>query len=831
MGIYDCLLEPKESLRQELNEAIDKKLKELKVDPNEFQATAAIRELTEDMLRQKQMRKRQEGLRILAFKGLLERMDTDDPARALMGVYSPDAGGRRQHSTIEIRSDSIQAENNGLMPTFAKLRPKIFRWSGGVYRGFNRDIMQAGLGRKTPNEVANQIAKEMREAISSLVDRFNAAGGSIHKLEGWFLPQTWNRDKVGRVTADDWVKEMMGNNPDTGLPLLDRSRMKDFATGKPLSESELEDLLRFVHESIGTDGINKWKETTKGKSSLANRRDAARILHFTDDGWMHVQSKYGDDDTINNFLNYRNRLAHDTAIMEILGPNPDWAFEKAMIVLEKKIGTDFTQAPVGFATTKQKLEYLHNSTMGITAPVDNHKTVQLDQAARSGTMAVLLQGAIIPSQADWSHQVLANVIQKTRMADRITEYIRFMGNSENKIEDALEDLIVADTVLSAAATTSRFDNALSRSNNFFSDRAIWTLEKSGLIAHTDAGRLGAINAHRRAIGRDLGKSWDELSTERKSLFDTYGITEEDWNVIKTTAPEMLPGMGRPVEILNFRALRDADRDVFQKVHEMILQEGKRAVISTDARAEARLDAYSGGLRDSLAWKHVKMFKRFTFAGFGSIESLVKNENIPGTTKAKAIASFAVTGIMLGAMALQAKQMMMGKDPLPMLDEDGYPEYRFWIAATLYAGVLPFIGDVVLDGMFGLSDTQEVGTEAKKWYELSPTLGVIYSNAFRPIGKTVAAVFGDDPEMAVQEAGKGAIGLGKLGAGLFGANHWAFKQAINQWIWEPLERLVTPDLYDDKITRRERYNEERGQDFWWHPDDALPDRSPTIRRAE
>lgn len=827
MAVTNCLGLAKDKVREELNEAIKKKLDEIGASPNDFRASVAIRELTEEALQQKKQQKRQEGLRVLALKSLIDRMNShDDPARALMGVYAPDAKGDRQFSTIEIRADSLMAENNALLPTLTKVRPKIFRLGGGIDRTYNHDIMKAGLGQKTPNKIANQIAKEMQESISALVDQYNAAGGTIRKLDGWFLPQTWNRDKVARLTEDQFVQELMSKHPDTGEPILDFSRMKDFATGKPLSPEEVDNVLRYVYDSITTDGLNKWTDVKVGApGSMAKRRDVARVLHFTPEGWMHINTKYGNDDTLNNFLNYRQRLIHDIAIMQLLGPNPDWAFGKAMILLEKKIGKPFSEDLHGIVTTKQQLEYLHNSALGHTAPVHSHKLQQIDQASRAGTMAVLLQGAFIPSQADWSHQALANVIQGTKMLDRISGYLKYMANNENAVEDALTDMIVADTILSNAASTSRFDNLATRGNQFFNERAVWTLEKSGLIAHTDAGRLAGINAHRRAWGRDLGKSFDELSDVRKAELTTYGITPQQWAVISATAPEVLPGYGGKAKILSFKNLRDTDPELFRRVHELILQEGKRSVISTDARAEARLDAYNEGLRDNTPWKHVKMFKRFTFAGVGSLESMLRNKNLSAGTRTKALGAYVITGISIGALVLQAKQIIQGKDPLPMLTEDGLPEYRFWIAATLYAGVLPFIGDVVLDGMFGLSDTEKFGTEVKSWWNISPVLAVGAKTGKELIADPVKELFNGDTEKAMDELVQGGINLGKLGAGLFGANHWAFKSAISNFIWEPLEEALAPEAYETKWKRRENYAEERGQGFWWTPDYI---RAPELR---
>lgn len=832
MAINDCInnSSAKGELRDELTKAIEKRLDELGDDAKDnFKVTVAIRDVTEEALAAARTKKRQQFLKVRAYADVMQRIkaQADDPTRALESIYVVDPGGNRQFSNIEMRAKSIVAESNADLPTLAELRPKVWSMGAGVARKYNDDLRKAGLGLETDNVIAKQLAKEMKDTLERMRVLYNKAGGTLKKLEGWFLPQQWNVSKVARIgDREAWANELLGAIPDgefKGKQIIDVNKMVDQETGKPLNRQRLREVLEYSYETITTDGLNKWKEAG-ARTGFANKRDNARQLHFTPEGWMYLNQKYGNTDTVSAFLHYRDQLAHDIAIMDLLGPNPDLTFEKAMVVLEKKLGAKFNE---GLPTPRKKLEYLHEKTLGRLSDISNRKLNDLDSAARSFTMATLLQGAFIPSQSDWSHQALANVIQKTKMIDRVTEYVRFMANSKDKVEMALRDGIVADTILSQATGSGKFDDAVTRANGFFSNRAQWVLEKSGLIIHTDAGRLAAINAHRRAYARDVGKAWQNLSNARRAELKSYGISKKEWDEV-ITVTELDDNGGAPV--LSFNKLRDADPNVFRKVHEMMLQEGQRAVISTDARVEARLDFHNKSFADNPMWKHVKMFKRFLFGAYGNIESVVRNKHLTRGTKAKAVGAWFLTGTFIGMLTLQAKQISQGKDPLPMVDENGVPDWRFVMTAMLYGGVLPVLGDVILENVLGVSDLWNPKSESKTIYDFSPTLGLFARLGDKIVIDPVKAIFEGDLEKTLREAGGGVLEAAKSTAGIFGANHWAIKTAMDRWLWSPLEQALDPDSFEKRKERTEKYAEGKGQEMFWPLDASVPERAPTLREA-
>lgn len=837
MGIFDCIDNSfaKDALKKELKEAIEQRIKEMPdTMAGNFKATVALREITDAAAEQTRHRKRLEHLKIMALQDAINRMDLvdGDPARGLETLYRADLGGNRQEADVSILVDSIIGENTSLTPSLSELRPKIFSMTIGVQKKYNADIRRAGMGIKTENKIANQIAKEMQTAINSLVDMYRAAGGNLRKLDGWFLPQNWNMFKVAKVQKDNWVNETLGTIPEgfegAGKDIIDRTRMTDQLNESQLTEGELRDVVDYSYDTISTDGLNKWDEGGRARKGFANKRDNARVLHFTPEGWLYMNKKYGDEDTVSAFLRYRDGLANDIAIMQVLGPNPDWLLDKVSAVLTKKMGSAENASP-----KLNKLQRFHNLATGRATPIDNHRVATANDAIKSGTTSTLLGASFFPTLGDWSTSAVNNVIAKTRMADRIGAYVKLMANSKDSVERAMDDMIVIDTILSANAALSKNDGLGTRTSSVLSRATQGLLEKGLVIPSTNANRVGAMKSHMFKLGRDLGKSFDQLQPERKALFKTYGITQEMWDdVVTKTKPELVQNWWVDAKQIDFVALREADPDVFRRVHRMVIQEGRQSVLTTDLGTEDALNRTFGnpdrGTFQALWKDQLKLYKRFSFSAARNIISVARNENTSAATKAKALGVFAVSTMFMGATAMQLRQIIQGKDLLPMTDDDGVPDWRFWTSAAIYGGFMPLIADVYLEALFGASDPLNPrGGGSRNFVDFFPTARIVRDVA-EPWVDAGAKVFEGDVEGATETVlGDGIASAGKFVAGVIGGNHFAIKTALERYLWNPWEQFFDPDGFEDRTDRTERYLEQRGQGFFFRPGDLAPERAPEI----
>ena len=825
----NCLNEvKKDALRRELKKTLDRKVKRMGPEfPDDTKVTIAIRELTAEAKRQLRERKRQRTIQFLREREALRRLDLfqDDLGRGARSLWAPDKFGQRLETNPQTRGRSLIAESNALTPSMAAVRPRMFRWGIGVVRQFNENIQKEAKGIRTGDATAARIAREMKAALDHAWKTYKLAGGKGGTIDGWFLPPGWRDTELARIGREQWIAD--------GLQHIDRARMVDNETSAQMADDEIRELLEYAYDSITTRGLNKWDDPTKPpnvRRSIAKKRDQSRVLHWTAEGEVFMRQKYGDDDIVNAFLRYRDGLLEDTAILQVFGTNPDKTREVVKNSMVHRL--QGKRPPV-----LDDIDQFHDIMMGRRQVLGSDKSrmiAEADKAARAATTAILLGSAVVPSISDFGTQLLNAYVRKTGVLNRVTEYARFLRNSEAGVQQALDDMIVVDTILNADAAMGRFDDgALARLTNFSGKSATGVLEKSGLTLHTDAGRLAALNSHRRALGKDLDKTWDRLPELRRAQYANYGITPAMWDgAITKVAPEQVEYFGRKAPILSFRALREADPDVFRRVHEMVLAESEKSVLTTDIRVEATLEdvplvgqAAQGSVAGVISGQF-KMFKRFPVAAFLAVRETLGNGQVPLGSRMVAASLWMASSIALGAVALQVRQVIQGRDPIPMLDENGGFNSQFWIMATLYGGGLPFVGDT-LPEMLGI-DLTGTGSFRRRWWELMPTAS-LFTRTLRPMTEAFDQMMEGDTEAAMRTLGGEQLAeLGRTVAAVFGGNIWYVRGALDHFFFQQWEQLVDPEGFADKTERQRAYLEGLGQDFFWTPGQALPERAPELR---
>lgn len=181
------------------------------------------------------------------------------------------------------------------------------------------EVTKVMRGEKTTDATAQALAEAMMAVAEKLRLRFNEAGGTIGKLDGWGGPQSHNQDAVLRFGRDAWVRYVM--------PLLDRDRMVNQLTGRKLSDAELVESLQVVWERITTDG---WIDEEKisgvptGRGALWKQHADHRFLHFKSaDAWTQYAREFGNSNPWVSYVNWVQVMARDIAAMEKFGPNPN----------------------------------------------------------------------------------------------------------------------------------------------------------------------------------------------------------------------------------------------------------------------------------------------------------------------------------------------------------------------------------------------------------------------------------------------------------------------------------------------------------------------------
>jgi hypothetical protein len=137
-----------------------------------------------------------------------------------------------------------------LQEAFEAVDPRFF----GLFEDEKgvRDLVYEIRGKSTGNAKARAGAKAWKDVTELLRRRFNDAGGDIGHLDDWGMPQHHSMEKVGKVSKDKWVSDIIGK--------LDRKYYTK-SDGQLMSDAELTAFLGEAYETIATGGLNKLSET------------------------------------------------------------------------------------------------------------------------------------------------------------------------------------------------------------------------------------------------------------------------------------------------------------------------------------------------------------------------------------------------------------------------------------------------------------------------------------------------------------------------------------------------------------------------------------------
>lgn len=279
-----------------------------------------------------------------------------------------------------------------------------------------------------------------------------------------------------------------------------------------------------------------------------------------------------------------------------------------------------------------------------------------------------------------------------------------------------------------------------------------------------------------------------------------------------------PAVGQAAPIDQARA-----NEVVSKVLGLITDESEFAVLNPDLATKTLASAggtQRGTVRGELA-RSVMQFKSFPIAmvsrhwkrmldaprvSDGSTPMLANRLMYAG--------ALMVTTTALGAIALQAKQMVSGKDPIDMTGDHAA---KFWAKAVAQGGGLSIVGDMVLnDPGNSVSDVVRgmAGTA------LGPAIGTGMQAAGIGIENAWKAAKGKETHTAAET-------INLLRQNTPYVNLWYAKAALDHAGMHALQENLSPG-YLGKM--QQRAAKEWGQSYWWSPTDTAPKRAPDFGKA-
>ncbi|MEP3073786.1 hypothetical protein [Maricaulis sp.] len=727
--------------------------------------------------------------------------------------------GSSPHSSVRSRYNALRGRAHGLM-TDAVFEFERDALSNTRNRARLENLVREALGEDSGDAAARDLAQGWLRAADFLRQRYNAAGGAIARLDGWGLPQVHDSVRIAREGFEAWRAYIR--------PRLDEARMIDHATGEPLAPGRIDELLEDTYRAITTHGWSRREPSSGGGArSLARRRGEHRFLVFRDaDSWMEYQTRFGEADPFSAMMNHIDTLARDTASMEILGPNPNATLRFAEQVALKEAeegradhGGFAGRSPVDAvkhqAAVMRDMWDLHT---GAAYASSNTMLGRVVGDAVNFKISTQLGSAAISALTDDGFHRLARGMQGMNEHKLTGQLLRmFNPASDTDRRMAVRAGLIADGAAQVMGGQGRFINEFS-SHEVTRRLPDIVLRWSGLSPMTE-GRRWAFGMEMMGwLGDQAERGFDDLPKALRESFQRHGISPADWDVIRSVdlyEPQSGARFLRPEDVGRSDRLDPADADrLATRLLEMVQIETEYAVPTASLRARAFLGAAS-----STSSPLVNIFRR-SFAMYKSFPVSVLMLYSGRTWQvaaqagvlmgARLAAKMLIYTTVLGALSLQVKEIVKGRDPRPM----NTPE--FWMSAGLQGGGMGIFGD------FLFSDVNRFGG-GLAMTAAGPLVQTADEVRNLTIGNVAQALQGEDTDI-------GAEATRFLRGNTPGGSIWYLRLAYERMLLDSLQEEIDPQAGERFRRLERRYRRDYGQGYWWAPGEQAPDRAPDLANA-
>lgn len=672
-----------------------------------------------------------------------------------------------------------------------------------------REVFKGADGH-TGNAAAKAGAKAWLDTIEALRQRFNAAGGDVGKLAYGYLSQAHDRARVLEAGADAWAAKV--------LPLLDREQYVR-TDGTLMSDGEVADLLRGAWETVSSGGDNKVAPGQfKGSGARANRGSESRVLHFRDgDAWVDYMRAFGEGSLYDAMLGHLGSMSRDIGLVERYGPNPEAQFRVQADIAERADGKGSAKNRAAGNTPEAYWALIS----GRASTPENTLIAQIGSDIRNVQTAAKLGGAVLSSTTDVA--TVAASLHYNRLP-----YFTMLAELVGQVSRAHRQFLQAHAIIGESLTSTLNRWTGDHLTHSLTGRVAGSVMKLSLMnAWTDGLRNAFAATMMRGFASKLGKTWGDLDEWDRFLMQRKGITEGDWAVISQAQPTMRDGHG----YLTHEAVAavDGGREAATKWLGFVTDEAQFAVINPDlaTRSIVTGGGMPAGTVRGEAMRSFMQFKSFPLAmltrhwrrifdtpqglqgapaGFGAQTAAGAAVN-----RIAVLAGLNVSLMLLGALVMQNKALVSGKDPYDMT------EGKFWMRALAQGGGAGYLGDLLFK-----DPTEQRSSTTEQ------TVGTILG----PGAGAVAGLVGDLGVVNAWEAAKGkdthfgaeALRWGNSQLPYVGL--WQTRAAWEHWFLHNAQEAVNPGYL---ARMQQRAQKDWGQGYWWVPGEAAPDRAPDMGR--
>lgn len=734
---------------------------------------------------------------------------------------------------VHYMREEVRAEALRLMAdAIEAMRPKMLGFKEET--ALELDILRALFGERPANDAAGRHAKGWLTSAEYLRTEFNAAGGDIAMRDKWLMPQSHDSTKVASVNREDWKLFV--------TPLLDRAQMlrrdppgSSSPTGgsrpaERLDDQALSDVLDKVYDNIiarGLDGGPTSQMT--GKGALANQRSDARILAFRDaDSWLAYKQNFGGSGGIfSDMMAHVRQMSDDIGLMRVMGPNPEATHryilslfdrEPARLQKEAAKGADAAAVKAAFkdnqallneiARDRRNYENLYAEITGANGVVVSAQMAAVSGLMRTWLVAAQLGSAMLSAITDQATNVMTRRLNGLPVAKMLPDLMRDLADPRADL-NAAQVGVISQTFASAARQHDKVMGEEIRAGRM-SQIANAVLRASGIDKWTRVQRSGFALQMMGAGATHAGKGFDEISDAFRAGLQRVGITEAEWKLLKD-APMSEPAPG--AKLLTVHDVRAIDETLASKYSQLIHTEVDFAVydgnplIRSVVKGQSQPGTVGGEIR-----RGIGQYKGFALNFLMQHGTRAQARGWDGSRMGHAGQMF-VLMTLLGAVAMQAKHVANGRDPVS-LDPTDDKGRRAWLAAMVQGGGLGLFGDLFFQDKTRMGNNWATAIAGPQAGMIEDALGRF------ALSNIIRGLKGEDTHFA-------GDALYVAGRYLPGSSLWFGRLAFQRQVLDQLA-LAIDDRAPARFARMEAEAAKNfGQSFWYAPGQSGPARAPDL----
>lgn len=763
--------------------------------------------------------------RVEAYNSLSERQNAhpDGPVAGFMGLWTRDI--RNVASDKRVNVESLRDAHY-----FPQIAAKMHD-ADAAYRSTAAGLKQDTIGIrnmvrelfhvKTGDSVAANAAKGWIDATDFGTKTATDLGKVFDTDKDWRLPQFWTSSRVEKAGAKQFKSDMNAEIGKGAVVVIDPE------THMVVTGAERDRVLDEATEHIRLD-----LSSNRGASSIFKQEN--RVFRFTDgeagsSAYLRMMDKYGPGQGayFNMMSSHAQKMSQELATLHVFGPGFKATADQLLADAikggrEAKLREEDRIKAGGAPKTTNLGEKIENriAAMGLES---EHAAAKLNDymlgrlsAVGSETVAGFFAGlrafismaklgsatitAVPGDAANWTIASRFRGLDTGRLAADISSHLLTGPGEKEAIATRLG--ITAHATSRVAIGTKQYGDQLFGNNlsGIMQRMSDFHIRATRLHAYDSAITRAFPMEVMASIGDNAGKSFDEIDPHFKSMFTDYGFTAAEWD--KISNGEFLTA-GKTKYFMP----DSLDGPLRAKLMSAVGDEKQFAYLAGGSSRVHAMTATNDGSILAKASQAFWMFKTFPLSMLATHGMRAAQEGAEGSS-AYAL-QLALFTTIAGAVAVQAQQVLQGKDPIDMF----HP--IFWASAALKGGALGVYGDLLRDA---------TGTQGNSLAEIAqgPLAGLLGS-----IGRFTS---GASREAQGKKANYGASFADFLRQWTPGSNVWYAQLIWNRMIVDNIQRQLDPSYAHSFERAKQHALKTTGQAFWWAHGDNTPARGPDLGAA-